>query len=179
MTILHYSDSSSPDFLNLYKSCDILICTGDLSLSDFAGIETVSPPKPAFGVYGNHDSGNYLETLSITNLHNKVVEFAGQRWGGFEGCPRYKNGPFMYSEGEARAWSNNFPPVDILLLHAGAKDLLDDPSDDIHIGSEHIRNYIELHRPKLVFCGHQYTNAETTFGPTRIIRTFGAILINT
>ena len=72
MKILHYSDQASPNFLNLYNQCDVLVTTGDLSLFDFPGLEEVQNKKPAFGVYGNHDSGNYMERLGIINLHNKV-----------------------------------------------------------------------------------------------------------
>lgn len=178
MKILHYSDFSSPDFLSLYEQCDVLVSTGDLSLPDFFGLEDISDKKPAFGVYGNHDSGNYLESLGIINLHNKVSEHTGLKWGGFQGCPRYKNGPFMYTEEEAKIWSNTFPYVDVLLLHAGAKDSLDDSSDEIHIGSKHIRNYILQKQPKFVFCGHQYSNAQMTTGNTQIFRTYGAKIIH-
>lgn len=175
MKILHYSDKSDPEFAQKYLDCDVLICTGDLTQFDFAGIDQVSPPKIAFGVYGNHDSGTYLEYLNIINLHNTVYDWNGLKWGGFEGCLRYKQGGGpQFSEEDAQQWEQTFPPVDILLLHAGPKDMLDDPSDEVHVGSEAVKKYVLEKRPKFVFCGHQYSNAELQVQETTIFRTYGS-----
>ena len=129
MKVLHYSDKSSPEFFNLYSQVDVLITTGDLSSFDFSELEILKQSKPAFGVYGNHDSGNYMEDLGIINLHNKVIDHAGLKLGGFQGCLKYKESPLMYTEEEAQSWAQTFPYVDILLLHAGPKGMLDDPTD--------------------------------------------------
>ena len=177
MNILHYSDKSSPNFLQLYQQCDVLVTTGDLSYFDFAGLEDSKEKKPAFGVYGNHDSGNYMDSLGITNLHNKVVEFQGVRWGGFQGCLKYKESPLMFTEEEAALWVETFPYVDTLLLHAGPKGILDDPSDEPHKGSENIRRYVVEKQPKIVFLGHQYSDAFMEIGPTKLYRTYGARII--
>lgn len=178
MKILHYSDKSSADFDNLYEQADILISTGDLTFFDFGSLKMKNTPKPSFGVYGNHDSGSYLEELQITNLHNKIYEFAGMTWGGWQGCLRYKKGGGpQFSEDEAFTWSQTFPAVDVLLLHAGPKDMLDDPSDSVHIGSEAIKRYVATKKPKYVFCGHQYSDAELEIEGTTIFRTYGARLI--
>lgn len=178
MTILHYSDKSYQNFDTLYQQADILIATGDLTLFDFGSLQFTKRTKPAFGVYGNHDSGSYLEELGIIDLHNKVYQYADLTWGGWQGSPRYKakGGP-QFTEDEAMAWSQNFPAVDVLLLHAGPKDMLDDPSDTVHIGSEAIKNYVLTKKPRYVFCGHQYSNAEMTAGDTALYRTYGARLI--
>lgn len=143
MKILHYSDRAEPNFISMYQQCDLLIATGDLSLFDFFGLEELNSEKVAFGVYGNHDTEGYLEKLKITNLHNQVYDWQGLRWGGFQGCPRYKEkgGP-QYTEDEAREWAVNFPAVDVLLLHAGPRDMLDDPSDETHTGSQAIKDYV-------------------------------------
>lgn len=177
MKILHYSDKSESRFKELYAECDILIATGDLSIFDFPGLEDLTDKKPAFGVYGNHDSGQYLEKLQIVNLHNKIYEYAGMTWGGFQGCLRYKNGDLMYTEEEAKIFSDTFPRVDVLLLHAGPLNMLDDPSDDVHIGSEHIRRYVIEKQPKFVFVGHQYSDDQMEFGQIKLYRTFGARII--
>lgn len=177
MRILHYSDKGVPDFDELYKSCDVLVATGDLTLFDFGDLQERQERKPAFGVYGNHCSGTYFEQLGITNLHNKVVDFNKYKWGGFQGCLKYKETGVMFTEEQAQEFADNFPYVDILLLHAGPKGLLDDPLDPIHIGSESIRRYVTEKRPKFVFFGHQYTNAEMGFGNTKLYRTYGARII--
>ncbi|QQS39023.1 hypothetical protein IPM62_00175 [Candidatus Woesebacteria bacterium] len=177
MKILHYSDCTSADFANLYSQCEILVSTGDLTLFDFPGLEEMHIKKPSFGVYGNHDSGRYFDQLGIVNLHNKVVNFGGLKWGGFQGCLKYKNSGLMYTKEEAANFADTFPYVDILLLHAGPKGMLDDPNDPVHIGSENIRRYVLAKRPKYVFVGHQYSNAESVYEESKLYRTYGARII--
>lgn len=177
MKTLHYSDQASPNFIELYDQCSLMITTGDLSLFDFPGLEEVANKKPAFGVYGNHDSGNYMERLGIINLHNKIYEYAGLKFGGFQGCLKYKNSELMYTEEEARVWADTFPYVDVLLLHAGPKGMLDDPSDTVHTGSENVRRYVLKNKPKFVFVGHQYSDDFLEIENTKIFRSFGARII--
>lgn len=174
MNILHYSDKTDTSFPQLYNDCDLLISTGDLQQTDFICLELQPTKKPAFGIYGNHDSGTYMEALGIINLHLQIYEWQNMTWGGFQGCPRYKVGDFQYSEEEAEHFYQTFPRVDVLLLHAGGKDLLDDPSDSVHIGSPSIAKYIQEKKPRYVFCGHQYSHAEMTVGETKIYRSYGA-----
>jgi uncharacterized protein len=177
MKILHYSDRSTDKFPELYGACDVLVTTGDLTLFDFPGLADLKDRKPAFGVYGNHDSGRYFEELGIINLHNKVVEFDGLKWGGFQSCLKYKEGGIYYTENEAGTFADNFPYVDILLLHAGPKGMLDDQSDPVHTGSESIRRYVLEKKPRYVFLGHQYTNDFMEVGETKLYRTYGAQII--
>jgi Icc-related predicted phosphoesterase len=178
MKILHYSDKGAADFLTLYAQCDVLVTTGDLSGFDLAGLGEMKEKKPAFGVYGNHDFGNYMPEAGIINLHNQVAEFGGWKWGGWQGCLRYKPGAApMFTEAEAKEFADTFPAVDVLLLHAGPKGMLDDDSDELHAGSEQIRRYVLSKRPKVVFCGHQYEDGETEAEGIRIFRTFGARII--
>lgn len=179
MKILHYSDKKADNFQQLYDQCDALVTTGDLSLFDFPGLRdlSIADRKPAFGVYGNHDSGLYFEELGIKNLHNQVVDFAGYQWGGFQGCLQYKRSDLMYTEEQAKEFADNFPYVDILLLHAGPLNLLDDPGDDVHRGSAHLKRYVLEKQPKYVFVGHQYSEAEMEIGNTKIYRAFGARLM--
>lgn len=177
MTVCHASDHSDPQFLSHYQTSDLLITTGDLTYPDLSGILAVSPRKPAFGVYGNHDSGQYLEELGIENLHQRIVEWNGLTFGGFQGCLRYKKGALQYTEEEANTFYQSFPRVDVLLLHAGGKDMLDDPSDSVHTGSEWIAAYIREKKPAVVFCGHQYSNAELQLPETLLYRTYGSRIL--
>jgi Icc-related predicted phosphoesterase len=178
MKIFHYSDKSVPNFLELYTGCDILVSTGDLTMFDFTGLQDIQTKRPGFGVYGNHDSGRYLDELGIINLHNMVYEYNGLKWGGFQGCPKYKESSApMYTEEEANVWADNFPYVDILLLHAGPKGMLDDPSDDVHIGSENVRRYVLDKKPKIIFCGHQYSDEDMQLEGIKMYRTYGGRII--
>ncbi len=179
MKILHYSDIGIPNILELYKQADVFITTGDLRYNDFGGIEAYEPKIPGFGVYGNHDDGcNYLETNKIENVHNKIVKLNNIKIGGFRGCLRYNSREMQFTEQQAEEFANNFPYVDILLLHAGPKGLLDDPSDAVHEGSSSIRRYVDEKKPKFIFCGHQYSNDELEYNGIKIYRTYGARFID-
>jgi Icc-related predicted phosphoesterase len=175
MKVLHYSDKSSDQFCKLYSECDLVIATGDLMKADFMGMCTRE--KTAFGIYGNHCSGTYMESLGIYNLHNKVFDYNGMTYGGFQGCLKYKEGGEYYTEKQAKKFADNFPHVDVLLLHAGPRGMLDDSSDIVHLGSENIRRYVIEKKPKHVFVGHQYSNAEMEFAGTKLYRTYGARII--
>lgn len=177
MTILHYSDKASTDICSLYNSCDVLLTTGDLSLYDLLPIEGIDAKKPSFGVYGNHDSGNYMERFGIINLHNQIYQLNGLTWGGFQGCLKYKENAITYTEDEAKHFADTFPYVDVLLLHAGPRGMLDDSTDVVHLGSEHVRRYVLEKKPRFVFLGHQYSDDYLEVGATKLYRTFGARLI--
>jgi Icc-related predicted phosphoesterase len=177
MKILHYSDRSDVEFPEKYKLADILVTTGDLTTFDLAALEDLVDEKPRFGVYGNHDTAGYMEKYGITNLHLKTINLNGKIWGGFQGCPRYKeSGEFQYTEDEAKDFYLNFPKVDVLLLHAGPKGMLDDDSP-AHIGSEFVARYVQEKTPEFVFVGHQYEDGEMSLGQTKLYRTFGARII--
>lgn len=177
MKILHYSDRRDEKFSNLYDQCDAVFLTGDLTFFDLNVLESKQTKKPIFGVYGNHDSGLYMDELGIENVHNKVVNFFGSKLGGFQGCVKYKETGVMFTEEEAAEFANTFPAVDILLLHAGPKSMLDDQTDEVHTGSESIARYVLEKKPKYVFVGHQYSDDEKVIGETKLYRTYGARII--
>jgi Icc-related predicted phosphoesterase len=179
MKVLHYSDKGVQNILELYKQADIFITTGDLRYSDFAGIKTYEHKIPSFGVYGNHDDGcDYLETNKIMDVHNKVVELNNIKIGGFLGCPKYNSREMQFTEQQAEEFANTFPYVDILILHAGPKGLLDDDGDEVHQGSSAIRRYVDEKQPKFIFCGHQYSDDYMEYNGTKIYRTYGARFID-
>lgn len=178
LKILHYSDKGIENILDMYKQADLFITTGDLRFIDFPGLEQFQPKIPSFGVYGNHDDGcNYLNTHQITDVHNKVVEWNGLKIGGFMGCPRYNTREMQFTEREADDLADNFPYVDILILHAGPQGLLDDPSDSVHTGSIAIRRYVDQKRPRFIFCGHQYSDESLNYNGILLFRTYGARFI--
>lgn len=172
MRVLHYSDHNDERLAELFEQSDVLISTGDLSVFDFSAIESRIHEKPSFGVYGNHDAPEYLERLGIQNVHLKTINFNGMIVGGYQGCPRYKEGGGpQFTEEEARRDLDNFPPVDILLLHAAPKGLLDTPGDPVHSGSQAVRDYVDRTKPKFIFCGHDSPSLELDYAGTKIFRT--------
>lgn len=136
---------------------DLIITLGDLNLEDLLSIAKTNIPK--VGVYGNHCEAGYLERLRIENLHLKVIDFLGFRVAGFEGCVKYKNSPFQYTQKEASKLLASFPRVDMFISHASPLGINDNPSDDSHLGFEAFRTYIENHSPQIWIHGHSYPDA--------------------
>ncbi|MBD3250233.1 MAG: hypothetical protein GF381_01515 [Candidatus Pacebacteria bacterium] len=172
MKVLHYSDRAEPNLRSLFEQAELLITTGDLTIFDFASIRSSLDQKPAFGVYGNHDTPGYLEKLGIINLHLKVYEWAGYTFGGYQGSVRYKRGGGpQFTEEQAYQELKNYSAVDVLLLHAAPKDMLDTPDDDVHQGSQAVREYVLRTNPKYIFCGHDSPTKTEVFGQIKVFRT--------
>lgn len=141
---------------------EIIITLGDLTHSDLAELEYITN-IPKIGVYGNHCSGTYMEPLGIVNMHLKAYEWHGLRIGGFEGCVRYKENPeaIMYTQQEATAMMEGFPPVDVFLSHAPPYGVNDEPGDKSHEGFHAFRQYLDVNHPKVWLHGHTYPTEET------------------
>lgn len=162
----------------MFAKADVLFSTGDLTYFDFIPIENELSKKTAFGVYGNHCTPGYLEKLGILNLHLKVYEWNNLLIGGYQGCPRYKNGGGpQFTEEEAARDLANFRGVDILLLHAAPDGLLDSPGDVVHTGSKAVREYVDRTHPKYIFCGHDSPSKTIQYGDTNIFRTHQSKII--
>ena len=135
-----------------------LICTlGDLDYFSLQEIKKVNN-IPKIGVYGNHCSGKYFESLGITNMHLKTFECGGLIFGGFEGSVRYKQSEYakMYTQEEATNLLNNFPAVDVIIAHSPPYGINDEPSDPTHQGLIALKEYIETKKPKYLLHGHTY-----------------------
>lgn len=99
--ILAISDRPSrSSILSLIEKHHVdIICTlGDLGYFSLQELEKVTN-IPKIGVYGNHCSGTYFNSLGIHNLHLDTFEHDGIKFGGFEGFIRYKESVYakMYT----------------------------------------------------------------------------------
>jgi Icc-related predicted phosphoesterase len=153
------------------ESVELVITLGDLTREDILGLERVTH-IPKIGVYGNHDSGNYMEGLGIWDMHLKMWDFNGLRFGGFQGCVRYKENPdaIMYTQTEAIQMMQNFPPVDVFLSHCPPRGINDD-EEIAHQGFDALRTYLDVQKPKHWLHGHTYPTDDTIVkqhGPTKI-----------
>ncbi len=140
-----------------------LICTlGDLEFGDIAELRQIKT-IPKIGVYGNHCSGKYFESLDIYNMHLKTFEYHGVLFGGIEGCVRYKESPYakMYTQEEVEIMMKSFPHVDVMLAHCPPYGVNDEPDDPTHAGYVGLREYVERERPRYLLHGHTYPT-ETT-----------------
>ncbi len=174
LTILAIADRKpevSPLLILKKYPIDIIVTLGDLEHSDIRELEQVVD-IPKIGVYGNHCSGMYFEPLGIQNMHLNTWEYKGVRFGGFEGCVRYKDSTYakMYTQEEAASMLQNFPGVDIMLTHCPPYGIHDDQSEIAHTGYIGLRTYVLEKKPHHLFHGHTYPREkdmvqafETTF----------------
>lgn len=152
------------------ENVDLIISLGDFERSMLLSLARTKIPK--IGVYGNHDAGEYMKEIGMLNLHMATWDFMNYKFGGFQGCVRYKDNPYaiMYTQEEANNMFANFPPVDIFITHCPPRGINDE--DEIaHQGFDALRNYIDKNHPKVLFHGHTYPTEETmirNYGGTRI-----------
>ncbi len=175
----HKPEESIKDILRR-QPVDLICTLGDLtyfSIKELAEIKDI----PKIGVYGNHCSGNYFDSLGITNLHLKTLSYQGLVFGGFEGSHRYKNsGGIMYSQEEAEAMLKDFPAVDVMIAHSPPWGINDEPDDPVHQGFKALRKYLEEKKPRYFLHGHTAPTKEnlvTKYQNTEIIYVFGAKII--
>jgi len=117
---------------------------------------------PKIGVYGNHCSGSYFDSLGIQNLHLKTFKYDGITFGGFEGSIRYKESEYakMYTQKEAKEMLKDFPAVDIMLTHSPPYGINDEPDSSSHQGFIALKDYVEEKKPKYLLHGHTYPSVE-------------------
>lgn len=153
------------------NNVELIITLGDLTREDLLQLEQITT-IPKIGVYGNHDSGTYMPDLGIWDMHLKVWDYNGLRFGGFQGCVRYKENPdaIMCTQEEATRLMANFPKVDVFLCHCPPRGI-NDEEEVAHQGFNALRDYIERKQPKVLLHGHTYPAEESVVkqhGPTRI-----------
>jgi Icc-related predicted phosphoesterase len=133
---------------------DAVVCLGDLDPAWIESLDRVKVPK--LGVYGNHDD-DYMEAFGIENLHLKRESLHGSSFCGFEGCVRYKpSGERQYTQKQAEKLAARLPAADVLLCHCPPYGVNDDPEDPAHIGFHALREWVDVHHPKVILHGHTH-----------------------
>lgn len=184
MKVLALSDITPQiDILAIIRdeAIELVITLGDFDREELLPLERVTT-IPKIGVYGNHDSGNYMPELGIWDMHLKLWDWQGLKFGGFQGCVRYKDNPdaIMYTQDEARQLFDDFPPVDIFLSHCPPYGINDEPTEIAHQGFMMLREYLNNSPPKVWLHGHTYPTPDkliTQQGPTRIEYVYGHKLL--
>jgi len=153
------------------NSIELIMTLGDLTREDLLPLERITH-IPKIGVYGNHDSGTYMPGLGIWDMHLKIWDYKGIRFGGFQGCVRYKENPdaIMCTQEEASQLMANFPKVDVFLCHCPPRGV-NDEEEVAHQGFIALKDYIEHKQPRVLLHGHTYPTEDTMVkqhGPTRI-----------
>lgn len=143
------------------NNVELIITLGDLTREDILQLEQIKN-IPKIGVYGNHDSGTYMPELGIWDMHLKLWDYNGLKFGGFQGCVRYKDNPdaIMYTQEEASQLMKNFPKVDVFICHCPPRGI-NDEEEIAHQGFQALRDYIDYQKPKILLHGHTYPTDET------------------
>lgn len=160
---------------------DAIVTLGDLELSQIRDLELITD-IPKLGVYGNHCSGSYMDTVGLVNMHLNTITIKGVTFGGFEGSVRYKESAYakMYSQEKASALLKNFPRVDVMLTHCPPYGINDDVSDLSHTGFVGLRAYLDEYQPAYLLHGHTYpteANIIRQYEGTKIEYVFGERII--
>jgi len=168
-----------PEIVN-QQNIELAITLGDLTREDILGLGQLQT-IPKIGVYGNHDSGNYMHELGVWDMHLKIWDFDGLRFGGFQGCVRYKENPqaIMYTQDEANSLMASFPPVDVFISHCPPRGI-NDEEEIAHQGFDALRTYLESYHPRYWLHGHTYPTEENIMrqsGTTKIEYTSGYRII--
>ena len=171
MAVIADDDSSSLPTTAL--SADILLSLGDVHPSTVERAANFFRPKRVFAVRGNHDSPYIDWPHWVEHIHGRSVEVFGLRFGGLDGCWRYKKtGSFLFTQEEAHSVMQAMPHVDVLISH-NSPALYHERDNGPHQGFEAITEYIDLHAPTLVLHGHQHLNMQTRRGQTLIAGVWG------
>jgi Icc-related predicted phosphoesterase len=158
------------------EGIDLLVTLGNLWEQSI--LRCIESYRPAYvlGVRGNHD----VEPLPeyVQDLHLKVAEIEGVKFGGFGGSWRYKDGgaELLYEQSQVTLRLENFPPVDVFLAHNSPRGV-HERDDDVHQGFLAFRKYIQRAQPRCFFHGHQHLNETTMMGETRVVGVYGEVYL--
>jgi Icc-related predicted phosphoesterase len=151
---------------------DALLALGDMADTVILQAAEAWQCPVVLAVKGNHDVDAPFPA-PIVDLHLRIFEFGGLRFGGLNGCWQYKpRGHFLYFQEEAEAFLEIFPAVDIFISHNSPRRI-HDREDEIHTGFSGLNTYIERSTPRLLLHGHQHQERETIVGKTRVLGIFG------
>jgi Icc-related predicted phosphoesterase len=165
------ADEEKVDFDRELRA-DLIISCGDISDSFILRVAEMTLCRQIFAVKGNHDSAAGFHS-GIKDLHLKVHEFDGLKFGGFSGSWRYKPvGNFLFEQEDVEKALENFPPVDVFVAH-NSPHLVHQWDDNVHVGFKAFNAYIERCRPQVFIHGHQHVNAESLVAATRVIGVYG------
>ena len=178
-----------------FGKVDLVLGCGDLAYSYLEYVMTVLH-APLFYVRGNHDkkieygaAGERHGPHGGTDLHVQVCNHNGLLLAGVQGCLRYREGKFQYSQGEMWNLVLRLVPglvfnrlrygryLDIFVTHAPPAGIHDQP-DLPHQGIEAFLWLVKIFQPAYHFHGHVHVYhpdevTETRVGRTRVINTYG------
>jgi len=169
---------ADPAGLAAANAVDAVVTLGDLEPACLASLATAG--VPLLGVHGNHDAPGDLAALGIDDLHLRRALLGGWSLAGFEGCVRYRDGPFQYTQEQAAALAERLPAADVLVCHCPPQGVDDEPGDPAHAGFAALRAWVDRHRPRYVLHGHTTPDPRTRvhrLGATEVVWVRGARVV--
>lgn len=187
MKILAVSDVESPYYYDFYTpgrldEFDLIIACGDLKRGYLEFLITMAH-CPVCYVHGNHDDAlDKNPPEGCVCLDDKIYVHNGVRILGLGGSCRYRNGKYMFTEGQMtrRIWKLWFQlwrhkGFDILVTHAPGRGL-GDLDTRAHRGFECFVRLVDRYRPRFFLHGHVHLNYGA--GIPRVIQRGGTTVIN-
>ena len=201
MKILAISDIElpliyGPSIRERFHDVDLAISCGDLPYYYLEYIVSMLD-VPLYYVRGNHahkteitSFGERQSPWGAIDLHRRVQQDAsGLILAGIQGCLRYNEGPYQYTQDQMWALVLSLVPrlmlnklifgrfLDIFISHAPPWQI-QDMTDRPHQGIKAFRWLDKVFQPPLHLHGHihiyrQVTNVQTHFNNTRVINAFG------
>jgi Icc-related predicted phosphoesterase len=183
-----------PGLASRFGQVDLVLSCGDLPAYYLDFVASMLG-APLYGVHGNHDAslacGDTLDrdqAWGMGELHARVVNEQGLLIGGFDGSPRYNQGPYQYTETGMREQVARMLPrlltnrvrhgrfLDILVTHAPPRDIHDQP-DRCHRGFVVFRWFLRTFRPRYHLHGHVHvydprTTTRTQFHDTLVLNAY-------
>ena len=155
---------------------DVLLSCGDVSDQVILEAAQAHACPCIFAVKGNHDPDTAFAE-PIVDLHLRVSDHGGLRFGGMNGSWRYKpRGHFLYEQAEVQGVLAVFPAVQVFLSHNSPRGI-HERKDQVHYGFDGLTTYIQRATPRVVIHGHQHINKESWIEGTRVIGVYGHRLI--
>ena len=168
MRILAVSDIESKSLYDFFspekvEGVELIIGCGDLREEYLAFLVTMMN-VPLLYIHGNHDDHFKREPEGCVCIDDKFYEYKGIRFVGLGGSFRYRDGKYMYTEGEMKRRIFKLMPkllfhkgFDVLVTHCPARHLND--FDTItHRGFDCFNRLLEKYKPKLFMHGHIHRN---------------------
>lgn len=185
----------SPQVSLRFPDIDLIFGCGDLP-NYYLEFTISLLDAPLYYVNGNHQSQiesvpnkHQSGPLGGMNIHRKVVFDRGLLIGGVEGCQRYSNGPYQYTQTEM--WGHVFSLIpklfinrlifgrylDVFISHAPPWGI-HDQKDFTHQGIKAFRWLLDIFCPEYHFHGHIHvyrpdTVVKTKYKKTCVINTYG------
>lgn len=169
MKILAVADEEAQTFYDYYTPgkldpYDLILAAGDLNRSYLEFLVTMAH-CPVLYVCGNHDESFATQPPEgCICVDDQIYVYKGVRILGLGGSYRYRNGTYMFTEGQMRGrirklwfqlWRNK--GFDILLTHAPARHL-NDLDNLTHRGFECFNTLLDKYRPAFFVHGHIHKN---------------------